>query len=64
MGCDMQTIIYDYSPDFPGCGVLADLPDGEGAFFDTFEEFEAFVADEFPGWELVLLFAEGEDEYL
>lgn len=64
MGCDMQTIIYDYSPDFPGCGVLADLPDGEGAFFDTFEEFEAFVADEFPGWELVPLFAEGENEYL
>lgn len=64
MGCDMQTIIYDYSPDYPGCGVLADLPDGEGAFFDTFEEFEAFVADEFPGWELVPLFAEGENEYL
>lgn len=64
MGCDMQTIIYDYSSDYPGCGVLADLPDGEGAFFDTFEEFEAFVADEFPGWELVPLFVEGEYEYL
>ncbi|EHP5749047.1 hypothetical protein KMX18_004347 [Salmonella enterica] len=60
----MQTIIYDYSPDYSGCGVLADLPDGEGVFFNTFEEFEAFVADEFPGWELVPLFAEGENEYL
>lgn len=64
MGCDMQTIIYDYSPDYPGCGVLADLPDGEGVFFDTFEEFETFLADEFPGCELVPLFAEGENEYL
>lgn len=64
MGCDMQTIIYDYSPDYPGCGVLADLPYGEGVFFDTFEKFEMFVADEFPGVELVPLFAEGEDEYL
>ncbi|EFB0477782.1 hypothetical protein HF825_004845 [Salmonella enterica] len=60
----MQIIIYDYSPDYPGCGVLADLPDGEGVFFDTFEEFEFFVADEYPGAELVPLFAEGEDEYL
>ncbi|ECW6486838.1 hypothetical protein TP51_003026 [Salmonella enterica subsp. enterica] len=60
----MQIIIYDYSPDFPGCGVLADLPDGEGVFFDTFEEFEMFVTDEFPGVELVPLFLEGEDEYL
>lgn len=60
----MQAIIYDYSPDYPGCGVLADLPDGEGAFFDSFEEFEAFVADEYPGVELVPLFEEGEHEYL
>lgn len=60
----MQTIIYDYSPDYPGCGVLADLPSGEGAFFDTFEEFAMFVADEFPYAELVPLFAEGENEYL
>ncbi|WP_370611719.1 hypothetical protein [Citrobacter meridianamericanus] len=59
----MQTIIYDYSPDFPGCGVLADLPDGEGVFFDTFEAFQMFVDDEFPGSELVPLFAEGENEY-
>lgn len=64
MGCDMQTIIYDYSSDYPGCGVLADLPDGEGAFFDSFEEFEAFVTDEYPGVELVPLFDEGEHEYL
>ncbi|EGC1287237.1 hypothetical protein H8526_001210 [Salmonella enterica] len=60
----MQTIIYDYSPDYPGCGLLADLPDGECAFFDSFEEFEAFVADEYPGVELVPLFDEGEHEYL
>lgn len=64
MGCDMQAILYDYSPDYPGCGVLADLPDGEGMFFDTFEEFTMFVADEYPDFELVPLFAEGEDEYL
>lgn len=64
MGCDMQAIVYDYSPDYPGCGVLADFPDGEGMFFDTFEEFTMFVADEYPDFELVPLFAEGEDEYL
>ncbi|KAF1366404.1 hypothetical protein FHR25_005114 [Yokenella regensburgei] len=29
----MQAIIYDYSPEYLGCGVLADLPDGEGLFF-------------------------------
>ncbi|EIY8026501.1 hypothetical protein MN007_005610 [Salmonella enterica subsp. enterica serovar Newport] len=60
----MQAIVYDYSPDYPGCGVLADFPDGEGMFFDTFEEFTMFVADEYPDFELVPLFAEGEDEYL
>ncbi|EGR9572870.1 hypothetical protein I4Z71_004932 [Salmonella enterica subsp. enterica serovar Grumpensis] len=59
-----MSIIYDYSFDYPGCGVLADLPDGEALFFNSFEEFEIFVADEFPGVELVPLFAEGEDEYL
>lgn len=64
MGCDMQTIVYDYSPDYPGCGVLADLPDGEGIFFDTFEEFMMFVVDEYLDFELVPLFSEGENEYL
>ncbi|WP_228012351.1 hypothetical protein, partial [Salmonella enterica] len=63
-GCDMQTIIYDYSPDFPDCGVLADLPDGEGVFFNTFDDFQAFVNDEFSGAQLVPLFEEGENEYL
>ncbi|EIW5755120.1 hypothetical protein ME022_002360 [Salmonella enterica] len=60
----MQTIVYDYSPDYPGCGVLADLPDGEGIFFDTFEEFMMFVVDEYLDFELVPLFSEGENEYL
>ncbi|EAC0380963.1 hypothetical protein QF20_004065 [Salmonella enterica subsp. enterica] len=60
----MQIIIYDYSPEYSSCGVLADFPDGEGLFFDSFEEFEAFVADDFSGAELVPLFAEGEYEYL
>lgn len=59
----MQTIIYDYSPEHPGCGVLADLPDGEGAFFNTFEEFQTFVDDEFPGCDVLPLFSEGEHEY-
>ncbi|EIY7072456.1 Uncharacterised protein [Salmonella enterica subsp. salamae] len=60
----MQIIIYDYSPDYPRCGVLADFPDGQWLFFNTFEEFQSFVDDEFPGLELVPLFAEGEYEYL
>ncbi len=60
----MQTIIYDYSPDFPDCGVLADLSDGEGVFFNTLDDFLAFVDDEFSGAQLVPLFEEDENEYL
>lgn len=63
VGFFMQTIIYDYNPDFPGCGLLADLPDGSSLFFNSFEEFLAFFFAEFPDAQLVPLFREGEDEY-
>lgn len=63
VGFFMQTIIYDYNPDFPGCGLLADLPDGSSLFFNSFEEFLAFFFAEFPDVQLVPLFREGEDEY-
>ena len=61
--CHMQKIFFDYSSDFSGCGVVVDLPNGDSDFFDSFDEFQAFVCAEYPDAVLIPLYAEGEDEY-